>query len=432
MRDTDVTSGPAVRRRLRTVDNLPATADLVVVGAGIVGCATAFFATAAGLRTVVLDARPRPATLTTPASTGAFRLQFDNAEEIALVREGVELFDAFAERTGLTGYDIGLRRNGYLFCARSEASMARQQRMAAVVREAGVGDVELLSGDEARHRFPYLSADVLAARFRQGDGFLDPVRVAFGFALAAAGGDGVKRPAGTASATFALGSRATGFRLAGDRLLSVETAHGAVAAPDAVIATGPFLARVAALAGLSVDLRPTRRQKLVLPDVPEVPPAAPMTIDEETAAHWRPAYGGAFALMTDPSTPPDDPSWNVATSADFAFRLLDPASATSLAAVSPFWREVWDRGTPWFLQAGQYEYTPDRRPYIGATAIRGLHLNGGYSGHGVMGATGGSRLLIDLLTARRTGPDWAIHPMSPDANPFRPDRPIDVREHDIL
>jgi sarcosine oxidase subunit beta len=86
-----MTSEPASRFRLRVSDEPPPTADLVVVGAGVVGCATAFRATRAGLRTVVLDARPRPATLTTAAATGAYRLQFDNAEEVALVREGVEL-----------------------------------------------------------------------------------------------------------------------------------------------------------------------------------------------------------------------------------------------------------------------------------------------------------------------------------------------------
>jgi sarcosine oxidase subunit beta len=429
---TGGTGDGASQLRLRTSDEVPPTADLVVVGAGIVGCATAFFATAAGLSTVVLDARPRPATLTTPASTGAFRLQFDNPEEIALVREGVELFGAFAERAGLAGYEIGLRRNGYLFCARDEASIRRQARMVAIQQAAGVDGVDLLDGEEARRRFPYLAPDVLSARFRQGDGFLDPVRLAYGFALAASGGPGVERGAGTATATFCFGARVSGFRRAGDRLLAVETAHGAIAAPNAVIATGPFLGRVAALAGLEVDVRPTRRQKLVLPDVPEVPPDAPMTIDEETAAHWRPAYAGALALMTDPTTPADEPAWNVPTSSDFAFRLLDPTSPTSIAAVTPFWRDIWARGANWFLQAGQYEYTPDRRPYLGPTSIRGLHLNGGYSGHGVMGATGGSRLVVDLITRRRTGAAWAINPAGPADNPFRPDRTIEAREHDIL
>src|SRR5436309_16091957 len=131
---------PVTPFRLRTTDLLPSTADLVVVGAGVVGCATAFRAARAGFRTVVLDARPRPATLTTPAATGAFRLQFDNAEELALVREGIELFEDFAARAGLPGYDLGLRHNGYLFCARDPATVERQRQLVATQREFGLAD----------------------------------------------------------------------------------------------------------------------------------------------------------------------------------------------------------------------------------------------------------------------------------------------------
>ena len=107
---------------VRFADAPPQTADVVVVGGGVIGCATAFFAARAGLRVVVLEHRAALGTLTTPVSTGAFRLQFDNPEEIAAVREGVELFDAFAERTGLDGWDIGLRHGGYLFCSVTDAT----------------------------------------------------------------------------------------------------------------------------------------------------------------------------------------------------------------------------------------------------------------------------------------------------------------------
>src|ERR687884_544827 len=93
---------------------LPATADVVVIGGGIVGAATTFFATRAGLRVVLLEKRRALCTLTTPVSTGAFRLQFDNPEEIALVRESVDLFEHFAEVAELPGYDIGVRQQGYL------------------------------------------------------------------------------------------------------------------------------------------------------------------------------------------------------------------------------------------------------------------------------------------------------------------------------
>lgn len=420
------------RYRLRATDLLPATADVVVVGAGVVGCATAFRAARAGLRTVVVDARPRPATLTTPAATGAFRLQFDNAEEVALVREGVELYADFAARAGLPGYDVGLRQQGYLFCARDEAGAARQRELVGRQHAFGLSDVELLAGDEVRRRFPYIAETVVSGRFRAGDGFIDQVRLAWGYALAASGGPGVERPTGAADATFVLGQRVSGLRVVGGRIVAVATHDGAIAAPLVVLATGPFLGRTAALAGVDVPIAPTRRQKVIVADAPEVPPDAPMTIDEATGAHWRPALHGAYVLLTETSTPPSEPAWSVPTSADFAFRLLDPASSDAVALVAPFWADIWERGANWILHAGQYEYTPDHRPFVGPTPVEGLWLNGGWSGHGVMGSGGGSRLLMDAITGRFTGPEWGLRGDGPAGDPFRLDRPMDVARHDVL
>jgi len=427
-----MTHDPASHFRLRVSDVPPPTADLVVVGAGVVGCATAFRAVRAGLRTVVLDARPRPATLTTAAATGAYRLQFDNAEELALVREGVELYEDFASQAGLPGYDIGLRAQGYLFCARDEPAVARQRELVARQRAFGLDDVELLDGDEVRRRFPYVGPSVRGARFRAGDGFIDQVRLAWGYALAASGGPGVDRLAGSAEATFVLGQRAVGLRSVGGRIVAVETHDGAIAAPLVVLATGPFLGRTAALAGIDVPIAPTRRQKVIVADAPEVPADAPMTIDEETGAHWRPALRGAYVLLTERETPPSEPTWSVPTSADFAFRLLDPASTDAVAHVAPFWESVWERGVNWILHAGQYEYTPDHRPFVGATPVDGLWLNGGWSGHGVMGSGGGSRMLLDAITGQATGPGWGLRPDAEGGNPFRLDRPMETGRHDVL
>ena len=128
-----------------------------------------------------------------------------------------------------------------------------------------------------------------------------------------------------------------------------------------------------------------------------------MTIDEETVAHWRPGLRGAYALFTDPTTPVTEPTDNVPPDASFAFDLLKPTlGPRSLARISPFWEAVWERGEPdWVLQAGQYEYTPDHRPYLGPIATsRGWSLNCGYSGHGIMASAGGSRLTVDALLGR--------------------------------
>jgi sarcosine oxidase subunit beta len=203
----------------------------------------------------------------------------------------------------------------------------------------------------------------------------------------------------------------------------VRTPLGAIACAQVVIAAGPFSGDVAVLAGLRLDLRPTIRQKMVVPDLPAIPIWAPMTIEEETAAHWRPWRAGCYALWTDPTVPPGDPLEDVPTNTQFAFQLLDPASPTALARLCPFWREVWEDGTLyWTLQAGQYDYTADHRPLLGPSAVDGVYLNTGYSGHGIMASAGGSRLVVDSMLGR----------LQPAENPFRPDREMVERRFDIL
>jgi sarcosine oxidase subunit beta len=395
---------------LRVASELPRSADVVVIGGGIVGAATAFFARRAGLNVVLLEKRPALCTLTTPVSTGAFRLQFDNPEEIALVREGIDLFDRFADVAELDGYDLRIRKQGYLFCATSQAGSEHQRHFVDALHGWGVADGELLSGDEARYRFPYLSQEIVQARFRSGDGWLDPKRLTLGYARAS-------------GAMICLETPAVGFEIRGDRVTGVQTPHGMIACEHAVVATGPFAGPVAALAGLTLDLRPTIRHKLVIPELPELPADSPMTIHEETAAHWRPSLSGCFALWTDAGTPSGEPLENVPTNADFAFGLLDPHSPRSLAKLSPIWESIWEDATLyWLLQAGQYTYTPDHRPLLGPSDVAGLVLNVGYSGHGIMASAGGSRLVVDAMLGR----------LAAKANPFRPQRTMVERPLDIL
>ncbi len=136
--------------RVNYTTDPPATADLIVIGGGIVGAATAFFAARAGLRPLLLERRPALCTLTTAAATGGFRLQFDNEEELALVRESVALFLNFAAVTGQTAYDPMVRQHGYLWLATEEATAARQRSLVALQYSWGQDDIELLSGDETR------------------------------------------------------------------------------------------------------------------------------------------------------------------------------------------------------------------------------------------------------------------------------------------
>jgi sarcosine oxidase, subunit beta len=381
----------------------PRTAELVVVGGGIVGAATAFHAARTGLRPLVLERRPALCSLTTAVAAGGFRLQLETTEQLELVRESAELFLHFAEVTGEAGYDSGVRQQGYLWLTTSAEGAERQRRLVQRQRAWGVHDVDLLAGEEARRAFPFLAPEVVQARFRAADGLLDPKAITMGLA-AASGADAV------------VGCEVAGFRLRGGRVVEVQTALGTVAAGAVVVAAGPFSGQVARLAGVELPVTAVRRQKLVMPEVPQVPPDAPMTIDDDTGVHWRPAFRGASLLFADPDTPPSPPSDDVPLDHRFAFQLLDPASPVSASRVTPFWREVWAAwSAPWMLQAGHYTMTPDHRPLIGPTQVEGLLVNTGYSGRGVMASPAGSRRLVDLLTGK----------LAPTTNPLRPDRRFD-------
>jgi sarcosine oxidase subunit beta len=149
---------------------LPATADVAIVGGGILGAAAAYFCGRAGLSCVVLERRPMIGTLNTSAATGAFRAQFDNPDELALVRESIAFFERFGDETGLEGWDLGIRRQGYLWIATSEATASRQRELVARQAAWGLDDVEIVSAHELGARWPYLAPIALQARFRAGDG----------------------------------------------------------------------------------------------------------------------------------------------------------------------------------------------------------------------------------------------------------------------
>ena len=373
------------------------------------GAATAFFAARSGLRTMVLESRPTLGTLSTAAATGAFRLQFDNPEELAMVRESVEFFHHFADHTGFRDADLGLRAGGYLWIATDESTATRQRERVARQREWGLDDVELLAERELHRRFPYLERSAIQARYRAGDGWLDPRRLTLGLARAS-------------GARFAPRTTVEGIGVRGGVVTGVTTSRGRVDAGAVVVAAGCFSARLVATVGIELPIRMVRRHRLVLAEVPELPPDAPMTIDEATGTHWRPAAGGAHVMRPDPDEPPGEPLFDVPSRESFAFDVLDPESPHAAARLAPLWRSVWERGVAWTLRAGQYDLTPDHRPLLGATPIAGLFLSCGYSGHGVMSSVGAARRVVDAVRGL----------LAPDGNPFRFDRPMGGRERDVL
>jgi sarcosine oxidase subunit beta len=372
-------------------DEFPRSADVVIVGGGIIGCATAFYASRAGLDVVLLERREGLGTLTTAASEECFRAQFDEPENVNMMLESIHVFEHFSDVVKVPDCDIHLHQQGYLFLTSGDPEVLRKR--VEHQRGLGLADVEYLPGDEVRRRFSYVSPDVTAATWRAKDGWLSAHELTFGFAKGSA-------------AFFALRTGATGIRLDGQGVTAVSTARGEIVTRCAVIAAGPFAGVVASWVGVQLPLTNLRRQKVVLGEVPGMPRHAPMTIDNDTGVLWRPEVGGAAFGWALPE-PASEPLELVPTDWTFPAVVLNGA-----ARLAPFWAQVAEALTRdnVFVSAGQYTCTPDNKPIIGPQgSIPGLYLNLGYAGHGIMASAGGARLLADLI----------LEPEANDQNPFR-------------
>ena len=111
------------------------SADAVIIGGGIIGAATAFFLARAGLRPLLVERRPALASLTSAHSMESFRAQFDEPENVAMMRESIAFYEAFAENTGLPDWDIGIHQQGYLFLTTEPARAGDfRQRVARPAR----------------------------------------------------------------------------------------------------------------------------------------------------------------------------------------------------------------------------------------------------------------------------------------------------------
>ena len=374
----------------------PATADVVVIGGGIVGVATAFWCSRAGLETVLVEMRDGLSTLTTPQSIECFRAQFTEPAMSELAQESIRVFENLAEVIGIPDYDISLRHKGYLFVTDDATLVDPLRRAVETHHRLGVTDSEFLAGDDLHRRFPYLAESAVAATFRQRDGSLSSHEATLGFAK---GSD----------ADFLLSTRATDILQDAQGVCGVVTDRGTIATRAVVNAAGPFAGVVGRMAGLDLSLEPVRRQKVFIAPKPQIPQDAPLSIDIVQDVYWRPETGGAYIAWVDPNEPVSEPMEELPTDPYYGAIVLD-----KLVRLFPFWEEVAEdlKKEDVKPSAGQYVYTPDEQPLIGPVPqLPGFFLNCGYWA-GVMLSPAAGRRVADLITGR----------MDPADNPLRPTR----------
>jgi sarcosine oxidase subunit beta len=351
--------------------------DVIVIGGGIVGLSAAHYLAARGA-TVTLFEQGSLGMGSTARSAGGIRSQFETPVNVELSLASKRIWNEFESEFGV---DIGYRKTGYLFLARSEAVAESFRENVRMQRDLGA-DSEYLAPAEATAHCEGLLADrFVGATYNGDDGFADPNLAVQGYA-------GAAREAGVGIET---GTKVTEIRRDGDAVVGVEAENDSQDADFVVNAGGPFARDLAAMAGADLPIYPRRRQVAVVDPTEPVPEDDPLTIDLETGSYFRPErkgaaiVGGHFA-GSDPDQDPAayDDSMGLEWAADAVERAAD---YTSYFDAETGIKRGW---------AGLYAVTPDNHPIIEETAP-GLITASGFSGHGFQHAPATGQIVADLV-----------------------------------
>ena len=372
------------------------SAEVVVIGAGVIGASVAYHLAKAGCESVlVLERNRAPGEGSTSRATGGFRAQFGSGMNVRLSLLAREKLLRFEEELGV---DPGYRPCGYLFLAGDEAQLDALREAQNVQRAAGLDEAREVGPSEIEEINPAINADgIIGGVYGPSDGFIRPMEILGGY-LEGAGRLGVR---------FEYGVECGGFELDGQgRISTVRTSGGDVAAGSVVNAAGPWAAVVAREAGLDLPVEPLRRQAAMTHPSDLLPEDMPMTVFVEDGFHLRVRDGRVMLLLpdvpdvADPFDQSVEDAW-LEEVADVARSRVPCLAQTSI-----------DRERCW---AGLYEMSPDGHALLGRTpGIDNLYLANGSSGHGVMHAPALGQLLAEIML------DGTAHTL--DAHTLRPSR----------
>jgi sarcosine oxidase subunit beta len=354
---------------------LPASAEVVVVGGGVIGTSTAFHLAEAGVDVCLVE-KGELAGGSTSRAAGGFRAQFSDPLNIALGLHSIEAFMRFGERPG---HEIDLHQVGYLFLLDREEDVAAFRESTALQNELGVPS-RFVDLDEVRRLCPLAGLDgVLAATFCPLDGHASPEAVVQGYAAGAR----------SRGAVVATGCGVARIRVESGEVVAVETALGVVETGTVVCAAGVWSPEIAAQVGIELPVQPYLREVGFTGPAEGLPERIPLTVDFSSGLYFHREGPGLLFGMADPEQRPglDVPS--------------DPAWLEKVI-------EVAERRLPSLLDMGMaggwkgyYEVTPDHNALVGEAPQPSRFLYAtGFSGHGFLQGPAVGEIVRDLVLGR--------------------------------
>lgn len=357
-------------------------AEIVVVGAGIMGLSIAYHLARAGTTDVVVLDKGYLCGGASGRNGGGIRAQWSSEANVRLMQESIRMCRDFASEFKI---NVWLRQGGYLFLARDEARRRALEASVKVQNECGLG-TRMLTPKEARKIVPELDASaIVAASYNPDDGVVFPWPFVWGFAQAA-------RKLGVEVETF---RDVVGFDVSGKRIDAVVTQR---LGPDGsrgplerirthrvVNAAGAWSPRIAKLLGVALPNTPHRHE--ICSTEPLKPWLRPLVADLGDGLYFSQSTRGEIVGGIGQKRVPEGLDQN----SSFAFLGL---YARALVRACPVLADVkvlrqW---------AGCYDITPDQNPIVGEVdAVEQFHQASGFMGHGFMMAPVMGKLIAEQI-----------------------------------
>jgi sarcosine oxidase subunit beta len=348
--------------------------DVIIIGGGIIGCATAFELAKRGRNDILVIEKGYLTSGATGRCGAGIRQQWGSVLNATLAVESTHIFENLEEYTGYN-YSCGLNQGGYLLVAYTEKEWDQFQKNLEVQHSLGIA-ARAVTLDEAREIVPHINTeDMFGATFCAKDGHADPFHCTFAYAKGA-------EKMGVDILTY---TEVTDIKTEGGKITGVVTDKGEFSANTVINAAGGHATKMAAMVGEELPIYPERHQILITEPVNHM--MNPMVMSFHRHFYVQQTPHGSFIMgIGDPNEPV---SYNIESSWQF---LEDAASL--VCATLPALRKI-HVVRQW---AGMYDMSPDRSPIISeAEHAKGFFTIAGFSGHGFMVAPRSAILLANHI-----------------------------------
>ena len=351
---------------------MQSSAEVVIIGAGVIGCSTAYHLAKMGLTDVAVVEMDQVGSGTSSKSASMLSMQFGSDALLArMARYSYQRFMGFEEELGTS---IDFHRTGWISVA--SGTKAEELRGHAEMLNSLGTRTEILSPDEVKHRYPELNTtDLDVGTWGPDDGPFDPHMIMWGY-IKRATEKGVK---------LQQGEKAIGLRIENGRVTGVETSRGLIATRTVVNAAGPWAQEVAGWAGIKLPLTNKIRTIVMTGPLPDIPSDRPFVEDETVEWYFRPETGGV--LMGMGNVPTQSPETQ-----------LDQEMVHQIVEYAVHRVPILEKASLLTAWSGVRPLTKDGRPIIGAVSgVEGLLLNAGWGGVGIIQSPIAGQLLAELI-----------------------------------